>query len=82
MRYIYRACTWVWGGMVGFKSNSIVITRTQEPRETVKGMTRQEPVGRTRQDNGGFLIRTRAEVGVLELSHARKELELFLKARL
>lgn len=33
--------------MVGFKSNGVVIIRTQEPRETVKGMTRQEPVVRT-----------------------------------
>lgn len=68
--------------MVGFKSNGIVVIRTQEPRETVKGMTRQEPVGRTRQDSGGFLTRTRAEVGVPEISHARKELELLLKAHL
>lgn len=68
--------------MVGFKSNSIAIIRTQEPRETVKGMTRQEPVGRTSQDSGAFLIRTRAKVGVPELSHARKEFELLLKAHL
>lgn len=81
MGYLYRACV-IRGGM-GFKSNG---DRPHEGPETQTNYERSDKEVSHWQSQmeqcGGLPIRTRAEIGVPELSCGRKELELLLKAHL